>query len=138
MHSKNEKSIIMKAIIKKRSYDEKWNTPTVFPKPARACEGAMKRGETRVKGSRAIHSPDELVGLVRDEDKVRERDERPSASPCLNARAVNRELLNRASAGSNVHSSHLSKVALVSPYDEFKVPISSETAAQVVPDLDLP
>jgi hypothetical protein len=47
----------------------------VFPKPAKACEGAMKRGETRVKGKRAIHSPDEHVEevrVVRDEDEDKE------------------------------------------------------------------
>jgi hypothetical protein len=50
----------------------------VFPKPAKAREGALRRGETRVKGSRAIHSPDDELegvrGVVRDkaEDSVAE------------------------------------------------------------------
>jgi hypothetical protein len=39
----------------------------VFPKPAKACEGAMRRGETRVKGNRVIHSSDEEARFVRDE-----------------------------------------------------------------------
>jgi len=121
----------------------------VFPKPAKACEGALRSGETRVKGSRAIHSPDdelveEVRGVVRDigEDIVAEREERPSTtvSPGLKARAANRELFNSANAGSNVHSSHLSKVALVSPCgDELEVSILlSEAATNVVPALDLP
>ena len=38
----------------------------VFPKPAKAREGALRRGETRVKGSRAIHSPDDE--LVEEEE----------------------------------------------------------------------
>ena len=121
----------------------------MFPKPAKACEGALRRGETRVKGSRAIHSPDdELVEedeVVRDigKDNVAECEERrlsTTVSPGLKARAANRELFNSANAGSNVHNSHLSKVALVSPCDdELEVSISlSEAATNVVPALDLP
>lgn len=54
----------------------------MFPKPARVCEGALRSGETRVNGSRAIHSLDDdlddelekVRGVVRDkgEDKVAE------------------------------------------------------------------
>ena len=109
----------------------------------------MRRGETRVKGSRAIHSPDELVDEVRvvrdkDEGKVAECEEEEQerlsvVSPGLKARAANRELFNSANAGSNVHSSHLSKVALVSPCDdELEVSVLSEAATNVVPALDLP
>lgn len=116
----------------------------VFPKPARACEGATRRGETRVKGSRAIHSPgglvEEEVRVVPDEDEVEggeweEEEERPSPSPGLKVRAANRELLKFANAGSNVHNSHLSKVTLVSPCDELEL---GETTVHVVSALDLP
>lgn len=78
--SNSKQKIVSQKKRKKRIHDEKWNTPMVFPKPAKACEGALRRGDTRVNGSRAIHSPDdelveeEVRGVVRDkgEDKVAE------------------------------------------------------------------
>lgn len=46
----------------------------MFPKPAKACEGALRRGETRVKGSRAINSPDDDE-LVEEDEEVRDKGE---------------------------------------------------------------
>jgi len=85
----------------------KLKTPTVFPNPARACEGDIRRGATRVNGRRAIHSPD--VGGI-DEGGVVD-----GVSGGLKANEESIELRNNATEGSYVHNSHRSKVAVVSP-----------------------
>lgn len=81
--------------------------PTVLPNPARAREGDIRRGATRVNGRRAIHSPD--IGGI-DEGGVGD-----GASGGFEANEESIELRNNATEGSYVHNSHRSKVAVVSP-----------------------
>jgi hypothetical protein len=78
----------------------------VFPKPARPWVDAIRKGETRVKGSRGIGSE-----TLDREDAIGEK----SDFLTFLVKSASRELCKREAAGSNIHNSHLSRVAAVNP-----------------------
>src|SRR4051794_38622998 len=81
--------------------------PTVLPKPAKAYEVTIRKDDSRVKGRRGTLATDDGTevegGIIKE---------------------ANEEVCTPEAEGSNVHDSHRSKVAAVSPCESTAVDLA--------------